>query len=67
MRNLLGYAAVAFVLFWVLHDPTGAANTVAHVAHALGVAAGTLTHQLSAAKPALTGESAVISTGQGSA
>jgi hypothetical protein len=46
---------VAFGLFWVVHDPTGAANTVAYVAHALGVVASSLAQHLSAGKPALTG------------
>ena len=65
MREILGYAVLAFAVFWVIHDPTGAANTAAHVAHALGVAASSLTHDLSMGKPALTGVSAPIGTGQG--
>ena len=65
MRDLLGYAALAFVLFWVVSDPTGAANTVAYIAHALGVAATSLTHHLSAGKPALPGVAPATSTGQG--
>ena len=48
MLAILGYVALAFALFWVVHDPTGAANTVAYVAHALGVAASSLTQHLSA-------------------
>ena len=55
MRELLGYVALAFVLFWIVTDPAGAANTVAYVGHALGVAATSLTHHLSTQKPALTG------------
>ena len=46
--TLLGYAALALALFWVVHDPTGAADTVAYIAHALGVMASTLTQHLSA-------------------
>ena len=48
MIALLGYAALALALFWVVHDPTGAADTVAYIAHALGVMASTLTQHLSA-------------------
>ena len=51
MIAILGYAALAFALFWVVHDPTGAANTVTYIAHALGVMASTLTAHLSAGRP----------------
>lgn len=52
--SLLGYVVLAFVLLWIVHDPTGAANTAAYVVHALGVAASSLAHQLSI-KTGLTG------------
>ena len=51
MIAILGYAALALALFWIVHDPTGAANTVAYIAHALGVMAATLTAHLSAGRP----------------
>ena len=51
MIALLGYAALALALFWVVHDPTGAADTVAYIAHALGVMASALTAHLSAGLP----------------
>jgi len=55
MWTALGYCAAAFAVFWVVKDPAGAANTVAYIAHQLGVAGTTLTQHLS--KPALTGGS----------
>ena len=55
MLTVLGYAVVAFALFWLVKDPAGAAGTVAYVAHQLGVAGTTLTQHLS--KPGLTGSS----------
>lgn len=56
MLTLLGYAVVAFALFWVVKDPAGAAGTVAYIAHQLGVAGGALVQHLS--KPTLTGVAA---------
>ena len=56
MLTVLGYAAVAFALFWVVKDPAGAAGAVAYVAHQLGVAGTTLTEHLS--RPGLTGGAA---------
>lgn len=60
MWSFLGYVALAFVLFWVVKDPTGAAGTVAYIAHALGVAASSLAQHLSMHTAALTGVSARI-------
>ena len=65
MRIALGYVAVAFTLFWVVKDPTGAANTVAHVASQVGVWASTLAQHLSTSKPALAGDSARVDLRQG--
>ena len=55
MWTALGYCAAAFAVFWVVHDPVGAANTAAYVAHELGVAGATLAQHLS--KPGFTGGS----------
>lgn len=60
MLAILGYAVLAFVLFWIVSDPTGAASTVAYIAHSLGVAATSLAHHLSAGKPALNGVAARV-------
>jgi hypothetical protein len=53
MFTVLGYAVVAFAVFWLVKDPAGAAGTVAWIAHQLGVAGTTLMQHLS--KPGLTG------------
>jgi hypothetical protein len=65
MWTLLSYIAAALAFFWVVHDPTGAANTVAHVAHQMGVAASALAQHLSTQKPALPGVSPGNDQGEG--
>ena len=47
MRTALGAVLAGFALFWVVKDPTGAANTVYHVASQVGIWAGTLAQHLS--------------------
>ena len=65
MWTALGYVAVAFILLWVVKDPTGAANTAAHVASQVGIWASTLAQHLSSHKPALPGVSQRNDQGEG--
>ena len=51
-------AVLLFAGFWVVKDPAGAADAVAHVASQIGILASTLTQHLSSRKPALPGVSA---------
>ncbi len=42
MKKYLGWAAIAFILFFLFTNPTGAATIVTNVVHSLGTAASSL-------------------------
>ncbi len=42
MKKLLGWLALGIAVMWVIHDPTGAANLIHQVAHALSTLADSL-------------------------
>ena len=42
MKKLLGWLAIAVIAMWVVKDPTGAANLIHQVAHALATLAASL-------------------------
>ena len=58
-------AVLLFAGFWVVKDPTGAADAVARVASQIGIWASTLAQHLGTSKPALAGVSARLDQGQG--
>ena len=39
LKTILGYTAVAFILFFVIKDPTGAAHVVSNIGNFLASAA----------------------------
>ena len=39
LKTILGYAALAFILFFVIKDPTGAAHVVTNIGNFLASAA----------------------------
>jgi hypothetical protein len=39
LKTILGYTAVAFILFFVIKDPTGAAHVVSNIGNFLAEAA----------------------------
>ena len=39
LKTILGYAAIAFILFFVIKDPTGAAHVVTNIGNFLASAA----------------------------
>ncbi len=43
LKTILGWAAVAFIVWWMIEDPTGAA----HVVHNIGTFLTTIAHGLS--------------------
>jgi hypothetical protein len=44
LKTILGYAAVAFVLWWIIEQPTGAAHLVHNIGTFLTTAADGLSH-----------------------
>jgi hypothetical protein len=48
--SVLNWAILIFIVFWMVKDPTGAANTVIHIAHALNIVATSLTQHINTGK-----------------
>jgi hypothetical protein len=47
LKTVLGWAAVAFLIWWVIEDPTSAAHLVHNIASFLTTAASGISHFIS--------------------